>query len=182
MRTLILIATMTAGSLTAVAQTPAPQAPSSAPHQGAMVTVVGCLTLATTAAPTATAMPAQYVLTDHTPPVQPVATKEGSTSSGATPAGSQKPARKMYVLVAHGETLDFSKHVNHTVRATGATTAPMTTAPLAGRSPEAAPVTGATAPAGATGTPFDTTNLPTLAVTTLAMVSSTCQSPTSSGS
>ncbi len=81
----------------------------------------------------------------------------------------------MYVLVPHDDTIDLSKHVNHTVRVTGASTAPMTTAPLAGRSAEASPVGGATAPAGATGTAFDTSNLPSLAVTTLAMVSANCR-------
>ncbi len=74
------------------------------------------------------------------------------------------PGRKMYVLRTEGTATDLAAHVNHAVRVTGATTAPMTTAPLA----------GATAPPGATGTRFDNANLPTLVVTTIAMVSATC--------
>ena len=69
----------------------------------------------------------------------------------------------------------LDKHVNHIVRVTGATTAPMTTSPLAGRSPEATPNPAATAPPGSTGTVFDTANLPTLTVTTLSMVAQSCR-------
>lgn len=161
------------------AQTPAPQAPP-APVPGAMVTVVGCLTRQNVApqpgtAPGGTpASPAPFVLTDQAPPAVATGTATGSASSGATASGGQTPGRKMYVLRTDGATLDLAPHLNHTVRVTGATTAPMTTAPLAGRSPEATPVPGVIAPVGATGSRFDTANLPTLVVTTLAMVSATC--------
>jgi hypothetical protein len=170
---------MVAGvAMTVVAQTPATQAPAAPALPGAMVTVVGCLTAGNAAGAPATASRGtapQYVLTDQAPPAQASGPPEATPSRGATSAGAQKPARRMYVLRSEGDTTDLSKHVNHAVRVTGATTAPMTTAPLAGRSPEATPVTGAAAPPGATGTPFDTTNLPTLVVTNLVMVSATCQ-------
>ena len=162
------------------AQTPAPQVPASPPKPGAMVTVVGCLTRQNLApqpgtAPRGTdATPAPFVLTDQAPPVVATGTATGSASSGATASGGQTPGRKMYVLRTEGTATDLAAHLNHTVRVTGATTASMTTAPLAGRSPEATPVAGATAPPGATGTRFDTANLPTLVVTTIAMVSATC--------
>lgn len=162
------------------AQTPAPQAPAAPPVPGAMVTVVGCLTRQNVApqpgtAPGGTpAIPAPFVLTDQAPPAVATGTAAGSASSGATASGGQTPGRKMYVLRTEGAAMDLTAHLNHTVRVTGATTAPMTTAPLAGRSPEATPVSGATAPPGATGTRFDTANLPTLVVTTLTMVSATC--------
>lgn len=166
------------------AQTPEPKAPASPPQPGAMVTVVGCLTRQNVAPQPGTTprgtpdTPAPFVLTDRTPPAvapgTPAGTKTGSASSGATASGGQVPGRKMYVLRTEGTETDLSAHLNHTVRVTGATTAPMTTAPLAGRSTEATPVAGATAPVGATGTGFDTANLPTLVVTTIAMVSATC--------
>ena len=146
----------------------------------ALITVVGCLTRQNVApqpgtAPGGTpAIPAPFVLTDQAPPAVATGTAAGSASSGATASGGQTPGRKMYVLRTEGAAMDLTAHLNHTVRVTGATTAPMTTAPLAGRSPEATPVSGATAPPGATGTRFDTANLPTLVVTTLTMVSATC--------
>ncbi len=164
------------------AQLPAPAAPAPAPpsQPGAMVTVVGCLTRQNLApqpgtAPRGTAgTPAPFVLTDQAPPVVATGSAAGSASSGATASGGQTPGRKMYVLRTESATMDLTEHLNHTVRVTGATTGPLTTAPLAGRSPEATPVAGATAPPGATGTRFDTANLPTLVVTTVTMVSSTC--------
>jgi hypothetical protein len=159
---------------------PSPQTPSAPALPGAMVTVVGCLTRENVApqpgtAPRGTAVePAPFVLTDEAPPPPATGTASGSSSSGATASGGQKPGRRMYVLRTEGTSVDLSQHLNHGVRVTGATTAPMTTAPLAGRSPEATPIAGATAPAGATGTVFDTANLPTLVVTSLTMVSATC--------
>ena len=90
-------------------------------------------------------------------------------------AGTPPPKRKMYVLRPDSDAMALDKHVNHIVRVTGATTAPMTTSPLAGRSPEATPNPAATAPPGSTGTVFDTANLPTLTVTTLAMVAQSCR-------
>ena len=162
------------------AQTPAPQAPVTPPVAGATVTVVGCLTRQNVAPQPGTTprgtpdTPAPFVLTDRTPPAVAPGTPPGTASSGATASGGQMPGRKMYVLRTEGTATDLAAHLNHTVRVTGATTASMTTAPLAGRSPEATPVAGATAPPGATGTRFDTANLPTLVVTTIAMVSATC--------
>lgn len=133
------------------AQTPAPQAPAAPPVPGAMVTVVGCLTRQNVApqpgtAPGGTpAIPAPFVLTDQAPPAVATGTAAGSASSGATASGGQTPGRKMYVLRTEGAAMDLTAHLNHTVRVTGAT-----------------------------GTRFDTANLPTLVVTTLTMVSATC--------
>ena len=177
-----------------LAQAPAPQKAPAPAAPGAMVTVVGCISRQSvspqpgTAPRDASAPAAQYVLTDQTPPAAAMGTPDGAATttpdaSGATPtsrgattaAGPQKPGRKMYILRTEGTTVDFAPHVNHTVRVTGATTASMISAPLAGRSPEATPVPGSTAPPGATGTAFDTTNLPTLVVTTLAMVGPSCK-------
>lgn len=160
---------------------PAPQTPSAPALPGAMVTVVGCLTRENVApqpgtAPRGTSVePAPYLLTDQAPPPPATGTASGSTSSGATASGGQKPGPRRYVLRTEGTTVDLAPHLNHAVRVTGTSTAPMTTAPLAGRSPEATPISGATAPAGATGTLFDTTNLPTLVVTAVTMVSTTCK-------
>lgn len=187
MRSLLLVATFTVGgALNAGAQTPTPPAPAIPGLPGALVTAEGCVTRESASPQTAAiarepAAAMQYVLTEHTPPAPFV--PDGSASSGATtPLGERTPGRKLYVLVARdGDTLDFAKHLNHIVRVTGAALAPMPSTPPAGRSPVASPVagatgaTGTTAPAGATGTPFGTTIVPTLAVTTLAMVSSTCR-------
>lgn len=52
---------------------------------------------------------------------------------------------------------------------------PAAAQPLAGRSPEATPVPAPTAPAGATGSPDDTANLPTLAVITLIGLGGECR-------
>lgn len=190
MRTQLLTATFAFGiAFSGAAQTPSAQAPPAQPPtaaQGAMVTVVGCVTRQqatpqTGAGASTQAAQPQFLLTDSAAPVTPPSTRTdgatptGTTSRGATPAAGQMPGRKIYVLVPHGDSIDLAAHVNHMVRVTGASTAPQTTSPLAGRSPEALPVPGDTAPAGATGTPFDTSNLPTLAVTAVAMVASTCR-------
>ena len=151
-------------------QPPAPTQPT-APQPGAMVTVDGCLTREP--GPKSSTAAFTYVLTDRTAPAP--AAGASSASSGATAAGTPPPVRKMYVLRPHSDAIALDKHVNHTVRVTGATTAPMTTAPLAGRSPEATPNPAPTGPPGSTGTPFDTANLPTLTVTTLAMVADSCR-------
>lgn len=164
MRSSIVVASLALGTA-AAAQSPPP------PQPGAMVTVEGCLTREP--AGRTSSAPAQYVLTDHTPATPPAAAS-ASTSSGATAAGTPVPARKMYVLRAQGTSVNLANHVNQRVRATGATTAPMTTSPLAGRSSEATPNPGATGPPGSTGTPFDTANLPTLAVTTLVSLGGRC--------
>ena len=81
----------------------------------------------------------------------------------------------MYVLRAQGNSVTLANFVNMRVRATGATTAPMTSSPLAGRSPEATPNPAPTGPPGSTGTPFDTANLPTLAVTALVAIEGSCR-------
>lgn len=180
MRNLMLTATFVAGTaLTAGAQTPQTQ-PAKPAVPGVMVTVVGCVTREAATPQTASrsgqAAAPQFVLTDNsTPATPPGARTDGATSSGATLDGGQSARRTMYVLVPRDASLDLAAHVNHTVRVTGASTAPQTTAPLAGRSPNAVPVPGDTAPPGATGTAFDTSNLPTLAVTSLAMVATTCK-------
>jgi hypothetical protein len=167
MRMPIVVASL-AVATAAAAQSPAP------PQPGAMVTVEGCLTREP--AGRTSSAPAQYVLTDQQAPATPAATStSGSTSSGATAAGTPAPARKMYVLRAESTSVNLANHVNQRVRATGATTGPMTTAPLAGRSPEATPNPAPTGPPGSTGTPFDTANVPTLAVTALVALNGRCE-------
>jgi hypothetical protein len=86
----------------------------------------------------------------------------------------------VYVLrVADGATLDFGSAVNRKVRVVGTSTAPATTAPLAGRSPEAtpyqAPVATPSDTARATGTPFDTVNLPTLVAKSMTVEGGACK-------
>jgi hypothetical protein len=150
------------------AQAPAP----AAPQPGAMVTVEGCVTRESA---TQSSAPAQYVLTDDSRPVPAPPGRAPATSSGATSSGPPQPKRPMYVLRTQADKIDLAAHLNQRVRVTGATTAPMTTAPLAGRSPEATPNPAPTGPPGSTGTPFDTANLPTLAVTTLVKLDGTCR-------
>lgn len=158
-----IVSTSLALATAAFSQTPALPAP----QPGAMVTVEGCVTREPARASSAAA---QYVLTDDTRPAPAAADR----SSGATAAGAHVPARTMYVLRAQGSSVNLAAHVNQRVRVTGATTAPMTTAPLAGRSPEATPNPAPTGPPGSTGTPFDTANLPTLAVTALVAIDGRC--------
>jgi hypothetical protein len=155
----------------AVATAAAAQSP--APQPGAMVTVEGCVTREPAGRTSSAA--AQYVLTDQKAPAPTAVTPTAGASSGATAAGPSVPARKMYVLRAEGTSVNLANHVNQRVRATGATTGPMTTAPLAGRSPEATPNPAPTGPPGSTGTVFDTANLPTLAVTALVALDGRCQ-------
>jgi hypothetical protein len=166
----LLLSTLVA---TAAAQTPSPAPAQPAPQPGAMVTVEGCLTREPGPKDSTAAL--SYVLTDRTPPAAATGATTGTSTSSATAAGNPPPARKMYVLRPHSDAIDLAKHVNHIVRVTGATTAPQTTSPLAGRSPEATPNPAPTAPPGSTGTPFDTANLPTLAVTNLSMVAASCR-------
>ncbi|MGE0363538.1 MAG: hypothetical protein AB7H93_22860 [Vicinamibacterales bacterium] len=139
-----------------------------------MVTVEGCVTRDDRAG---SAVRALYVLTDRRPAPGPATagSPAAPTSSGATAAGNGVPRRRLYVLRAATESIDLRRHVGRMVRATGATTAPLTTAPLAGRSPEATPVPAAIAPAGATGSPDDTANPPTLAVTALVGLDGECR-------
>ena len=163
---------VTAVVATSAGQAPAPAAPT-APQQGTMVTVEGCLTREP--GPKESTAALAYVLTDRTSLEAAAGSAPGTATSGATSAGQPPPARKMYVLRPHNEAIDLTKHVNHLVRVTGATTAPKTTAPVAGRSPYATPDSAPASPPGSTGTVFDTANLPTLTVTTLAMVATSCR-------
>jgi hypothetical protein len=152
----------------AQAQVPAP----SAPQPGAMVTVEGCITRESA---TRSSAPGQFVLTDQARPAPPPAGPAPDTSSGATSSGNAVPLRKMYVLRTQAESVDLAAHLNQHVRVTGATTGPQTTAPLAGRSPEATPNPAPTGPPGSTGTAFDTANLPTLAVTAIVKLDGACR-------
>jgi hypothetical protein len=162
----VALALALTASLSAQAPTPA------APQPGAMVTVEGCVTRESA---TRSSAPGQFVLTDQAPPSTPPG-RTPETSSGAITSGTTTvPARKMYVLRTQAESVDLVAHVNQRVRVTGATTAPQTTSPLAGRSPEATPNPSPTAPPGSTGTPFDTANLPTLAVTAIVKLDGACR-------
>ena len=157
-----------AWALPAAAQVPAP----AAPQPGAMVTVEGCMTRESA---TTSSAPGQFILTDQARPAPPPPGRAPDTSSGATSSGTPVPTRKMYVLRTQADSVDLAAHLNQYVRVTGATTAPKTTAPLAGRSPEATPNPAPTGPPGSTGTPFDTANLPTLAVTAIVKLDGVCR-------
>jgi hypothetical protein len=138
------------------------------------LTVEGCLARQAAVAGAA-AQPDRYLLTLDQPAAATNAEKQ--PRSGATPA---PPHRTIYVLrVADGVTLDLAAAANRKVRITGTSTAPSTSAPLAGRSPEAtpyqAPVATPSDTSRATGTPFDTANLPTLVVQSMAVQPTTCQ-------
>lgn len=155
MRTLLLVVPVALATLVPLnAQAPAP---------GTAVTVEGCITresaLPQTAADAREPSAAlQYVLTELTPPAPYV--RDGSPSAaptGATPSDSQQSARKIYVLTSKGPELDFAPHLNHTVRVTG-TSGPAT----------------ANAPSSTAPTPA-ARRVPTLAVTKVDMVSSTCR-------
>jgi hypothetical protein len=153
---------------TATAQVPAPADPKAGT---AKITVEGCLTKER--GPQSSSAADLYVLTVPTPATTPAAPSTG----GTVPA----PAlRKMYVLRSASEPpVLLDSFVNHRVKVDGTTTDRATTAPLAGRSPEAtpyqAPVGTGSAGAGPTGTPFDRTNLPTLAVSAMTSLASTCR-------
>ena len=146
-----------------------PQTTPAAQLPGTMVTVEGCVTKDDSPATSSAA--AQYVLIDRTTVAAPAA----GTSPGATAAGNQPRLRTLYVLKAETASINLMQHVGQRVRVTGATTGPMTTAPLAGRSPEATPNPAPTGPPGSTGTVFDTANPPTLAVTALVRLEGACR-------
>lgn len=120
----------------------------------------------------------QFVLTDRNAATPPVA--NAGSSTGAMAAG-QNPAKKAYTLRSDVDTVKLDAHVGKMVRVTGTSTAPSTTSPLAGRSPEATPhpgtagTPGAAGTSGSTGTAFDTANLPTLVVTSIATIAGTCR-------
>ena len=155
---------------TTTAQTPAPAAPGAGTTK---VSVEGCLTKEGGAATSSAAE--LFVLVVPTP---------GPARGDAAPAtGGTIPAPalpKMYVLrSATAPKIPFTSFVNHRVKVEGTSTDRATSAPLAGRSPEAtpyqAPVATGSAGSGATGTPFDRTNLPTLVVSAVTSLAATCQ-------
>jgi hypothetical protein len=157
------------GSLLLIAAAIAPAAAQTEkPTPGATkLTVVGCLTRQP-AEPASASQTARFLLTPEQPPAK-SNTGAQPQSGGAVPA---PPHRTVYVVrVADGTTLDLATAVGKQVRVVGTSTAPSTTAPLAGRSPEATPYQApVAAPSGTqtpTGTPFDTVNLPTLVVTSM---------------
>jgi len=169
MRILLLAVTVAlSGVVPAVAQTPTPRLPS-APGQlaaSATVTVEGCVTresaLSQTAADAREPSAAlQYVLTELTPPAPYV--PDGSsvaTARGAAPSNTQRVARKIYVLTADASAadLDFAPHLNQTVRVTGVSKPGAVSAPSH----------------GAAGTSASG-HVPTLAVTAIVLVASTCR-------
>lgn len=136
----------------------------------AAITVEGCLTRDASKGQTSAAE--QYVLT--------LPASSTAASAPATGGAVPPPALpKMYALRtsdAHPVTLPAL--VTHRVRVTGTSTAAATTSPLAGRSSEATPFPAAVATgsagSGATGTPFDRANLPTIVVQTITSLASTC--------
>ena len=161
----------------AAAQTAAADVPGAA-----RLTVEGCLTREGGAERSSAAE--QFVLTVQTPPSE--ATRATTGSAGSASSGAKAPApphARMYVLRSAPEApRSFNTMIGHHVRVTGTTTAAATTAPLAGRSPEATPYDSpvATPSAGAsaptpTGTAFDTANLPTLVVHGITSVASSCK-------
>ena len=163
MRNLCVVTALTVGgALNASAQPP--RAPTglflSAPP-GAMVTVEGCVTRESGSAQIVAGAPAlaaatQFVLTQRTLPTE------------------QKPARQLYLLIAQdGDSADFGRYLNHLVKVTGVVAGPKSIPPIAGRTPGASRVPGVIV--GAAATPSGSTNVPRLAVTTFALVSTTCR-------
>lgn len=116
----------------------------------------------------------QFVLTDRAA-ARPSPPAAGATSPGAMTAGTPAPVRKAYVLRTDQKSVDLATYVGRMVRVTGHSTAAMTTAPLAGRSPEATPNPAPAAAPGATGSDFDTANLPTLVVATITTIGAACK-------
>lgn len=116
----------------------------------------------------------QFVLTDRTP-ARPSTPAAGATSPGAMTAGTPAPARKAYTLRTDLKSVDLGTYIGRMVRVTGHSTAAVTTAPLAGRSPEATPNPAPAATPGATGSDFDTANLPTLVVATITTIGAACK-------
>lgn len=156
------------------------QVPAADPPGAERITLEGCLTRGGGADRSTAAE--QFVLTvapAKTAPVSPAA--EGARSSGAKAPEPAHP--RMFVLRSAPEApRSFNTMVNHHVRVTGTSTAAATTAPLAGRSPEATPYeapvatpTPGTTTSSPTGTAFDTANLPTLVVHGITSVASSCK-------
>ncbi len=165
---LVMLAVAVAGPMSAAAQPAAPKAGVAA------ITVEGCLTRDASQGQSSAA--GQYVLM-----LQPVgpATPAGPAPS---PGGVVPPPAlpKMYALrTTDDHPVTLPPLVNHRVRVEGTSTAAATTSPLAGRSPEATPfpaaVSTGSAGSGATGTPFDRANLPTIVVRTITSLATTCK-------
>ena len=164
-------------SATVTAQSPQPstaQPPATQPAAAArasdaekMVTVTGCLAKAGSSASAPSSASAAgssggFVLTNAQ-----YGSKTMSSPSSAAPAnppaassGAGRAAASSYALKTQGATVDLSQHLNHTVTVTG--TIDMA-GPSAGTSPPSA--TDSTRPAA---------TMPTLNVTTVTMVSSSC--------
>lgn len=147
------------------------------PPGATKITLEGCLTKEGGSDHSTAA--GQFVLT--VAPAPAAAPSEGARSAGAKAPEPAHP--RMFVLRSAPEApRSFNTMVNHHVRVTGTSTAMATTAPLAGRSPEATPYEApvATPTPGAstsspTGTAFDTANLPTLVVHGITSVASSCK-------
>lgn len=168
------VAVVAAGPSLASAQVPGADAPGAE-----KLTLEGCLTLEGGAERSTAAE--QFILTVTPAKASAAAPADGARSSGAK---APEPATaRMYVLRSAPEApRSFNTMVNHHVRVTGTSTAAATSAPLAGRSPEATPYQApvATPTPGATtssptGTAFDTANLPTLVVHGITSVASSCK-------
>jgi hypothetical protein len=168
------IASLTIAVGAAAAQVPAADTP------GAVtLTLEGCLTKEGGADRSTAAE--QFILTvaPATPTSPP--REQGTRSAGAK--APEPPHPRMFVLRSAPEApRSFNTMIDHKVRVTGTSTAVATTAPLAGRSPEATPYDApvATPTPGAatstpTGTPFDTANLPTIVVHEITSVASSCK-------
>lgn len=123
----------------------------------------------------------QFVLTVAPAKAPAAPPADGARSAGATAPEPAHP--RMFVLRSAPEApRTFNTMLNHHVRVTGTSTAAGTTAPLAGRSPEATPYqapvatpTPGTTSSNPTGTAFDTANLPTLVVHGITSVASSCR-------
>ena len=195
-----------AGFTLSASQTPAPTQPppgtppSTPTAAGGTVTVTGCLkpwtgAASSSAASTATAGTAQYVLTDidH----KSSGMSSGSTAPGSTPSATGTAATGTpgamaqrgeggmdheYLVRADSASVNLSQHVNHKVELTGRVTKADASRTGAASTP-ATPGTPGTPSTGtpstgtpATGRPQDSTkpDKPTLSVSALKMVSATC--------
>lgn len=165
----VAIAATIAGALAAP---PSASAQPAKPDAGkSPITVEGCLTKEGPAGTSSAAE--QFVLV--------LPTTDRTTGAPGTGASATTPTLpKMYALRSAGKSpIAFATFVNQRVKVEGTTTAAATSAPLAGRSPEATPypapvATGSTA-SSPTGTPFDRANLPSIEVGALTAVAATCR-------
>lgn len=168
----VAVRVITAIPLLTVALAAAPaQAPADPKAGSTKVSVEGCLTKERGVQTSSAAE--LYVLTVPTPGGAPAAPATG----GTVPAPAM---RKMYVLRSTTQpAVPLESFVNHRVKVEGTSTDKATSAPLAGRSPEAtpyqAPVATGSAGSGATATPFDRANLPTIVVSAVTSLAATCR-------